>query len=169
MTAKRIQTIIFRFRVYWLAEFQEAKEAKKDANCIDVKLQTTYLSSPLTPATHSTTPDSATTHTPPRHCATTPVPCPHTSSHTPHIPAPHTAPPNMYTPLLVSPHRSPLPAWKQLLLVFLPSLLAFVLLDGIWIGLVASDFYMTRCGLFQLLCSTQHDTACTSCTCASSW
>jgi hypothetical protein len=29
--------------------------------------------------------------------------------------------------------------------IFLPSLLAFVVLDGIWIGLVASDFYMSRC------------------------
>jgi hypothetical protein len=28
--------------------------------------------------------------------------------------------------------------------VYLPSLLAFVVLDGIWIGLVASDFYMSR-------------------------
>lgn len=28
--------------------------------------------------------------------------------------------------------------------MYLPSLVAFVVLDGIWIGLVASDFYMSR-------------------------
>jgi hypothetical protein len=38
---------------------------------------------------------------------------------------------------------SELPVWKQVLL-FLLSLLAFVILDGAWIGLVAADFYQSR-------------------------
>lgn len=37
-----------------------------------------------------------------------------------------------------------LPTWTSLAGVYLPSLLAFIVLDGIWIGLVASDFYMSR-------------------------
>jgi uncharacterized membrane protein YhdT len=39
---------------------------------------------------------------------------------------------------------APLPLWKAVLCIFLPSLVAFVALDGIWIGLVANDFYMSR-------------------------
>lgn len=34
-----------------------------------------------------------------------------------------------------------IPAWKQLIGVFLPSLVAFVVLDGIWISVVAGNFY----------------------------
>lgn len=52
----------------------------------------------------------------------------------------------MYTPLVQTAAgggRS-LPLWKSILCIFAPSLIAFIILDGIWIGLVASDFYMTR-------------------------
>jgi hypothetical protein len=35
-------------------------------------------------------------------------------------------------------------AYLLLSQIYLPSFLAFVVLDGIWIGLVASDFYMSR-------------------------
>ncbi|GLC38505.1 hypothetical protein PLESTB_001732800 [Pleodorina starrii] len=52
----------------------------------------------------------------------------------------------MYVPLEENMAAPNVPLWKSLLLVFLPSLVVFVLLDVTWISLVAGSIYKSVLG-----------------------